>query len=294
MLRRGRTRYLCVLAMLKIDTIAAMRDAAAALRASGRRVAFIPTLGALHAGHSALIARARERGEAIVVSVFVNPLQFGANEDFAKYPRAFEADAALCERAGVDVLFTPTQEEMLPKNFSLAVIEDRVSKPLCGITRPALFRGVLTCWLKFFHIVQPHTLVMGEKDPQQIAVVRKALTDLSIPIEVVTVPTVRDADGLALSARNTYLMPFQREEALAVNRALRCAKEMIDGGVRSADRVMAEATHIISQKHRLRVIYIAVVNRETMEPMREVVPGQSLMAVAFWVDAVRLTDNIAL
>lgn len=280
--------------MQKIDTIAAMREAAAALRAGGRRVAFIPTLGALHAGHASLIQLARKRGDAVVLSVFVNPLQFGANEDLAKYPRSPGADAALCEREGVDVLFTPTVEEMFPKNFSTTITEDRVSKPLCGIARPALFRGVLTCWLKLLHIVQPHTLVMGEKDPQQIAVVRKALADLSLPIEVITAPTVRDADGLALSARNSYLMPLQREEALAVNRALRRAKEMVDSGVRSADRVVAEATHIIGQKRRLRVIYIAVVNRDTMDAMREVVPGQCLMAVAFWVDEVRLTDNLPL
>lgn len=280
--------------MLKIDTIAAMREAAAALRGSGRRVAFIPTLGSLHAGHVSLIKLAQARGEAVVVSTFVNPLQFGANEDLAKYPRAPEADAALGAREGVDVLFTPALEEMLPKNFTTSVVEDRVSKPLCGISRPALFRGVLTCWLKLLHIVQPDTLVMGEKDPQQVAVMRKALADLSLPIEIITAPTVRDADGLAVSARNSYLMPSQREEALAVHRALRRAKEMVESGVRSADRVVAEATHIIGQKRRLRVIYISVVQRDTMEAMREVVPGQCLMAVAYWVDEVRLTDNMPL
>jgi len=280
--------------MQKIETIAAMREAAATLRQSGRRVAFIPTLGALHAGHVSLIRLARERGEAVVVSAFVNPLQFGANEDLAKYPRSPEADAALCEREGVDVLFTPAAAEMFPKNFSTMVAEERVSKPLCGISRPALFRGVLTCWLKLLHVVQPDTLVMGEKDPQQVAVVRKALADLSLPVTVVTGPTVRDADGMAVSARNLYLTPSQREEALAVNRALYRAKEMVEGGVRSADRVVAEATHIIGQKRRLRIIYIAVVNRDTMEAMREVVPGQCLMAVAYWVDEVRLTDNISL
>jgi pantoate--beta-alanine ligase len=153
---------------------------------------------------------------------------------------------------------------------------------------------VLTCWLKLIHIVQPHALVMGEKDAQQIAVVRKALADLSLPLEILSGPTVRDADGLAVSARNGYLTPTQREEALAVNRALLRAKEMVDGGVRSADRVVAEATHIMAQKRRLRVIYIGVVHPDTMEAQREITPGQSLMAVAFWVDEVRLTDNIAL
>jgi pantoate--beta-alanine ligase len=241
-----------------------------------------------------LIRTARERGDAVVVSVFVNPLQFGASEDFAKYPRNAAADAALCEREGVDVFFAPSGEEMFPKNFSSFVTEDRVSKPLCGVSRPALFRGVLTCWLKLVHIVQPDALVMGEKDFQQVAVIRKGLADLALPVDIVMVPTVRDADGLALSARNSYLTPVQREEALAVHRALKRAKEMVDSGVRSADRVVAEATHIIAEKRRLRVIYIAVVNRDTMEAMREVVPGTSHMAVAFWVDEVRLTDNMPL
>lgn len=280
--------------MQKIDSLTAMRASAAELRATGRRLALIPTLGALHAGHVSLVRLARERGDAVVVSVFVNPLQFGASEDLAKYPRNPAADASLCEREGVDVFFAPSVEEMFPKHFSTSVAEDRVSKPLCGVSRPVLFRGVLTCWLKLLNVVQPHTLVMGEKDFQQVAVVRKSLADLGVPVEIVTAPTVRDADGLALSARNGYLTPGQRDEALAVHQALKRAKEMVDAGVRSADRVVAEATHIMSAKRRLRVIYIAVVNRETMEPMREVVPGVSLMAVAFWVDEVRLTDNIPL
>lgn len=280
--------------MKKIDTIAAMQAEAARLRQAGRRVALLPTLGALHAGHASLIRLARAAGYDVVVSVFVNPLQFGASEDFGKYPRNIAADAAFCEREGAAVMFAPAAEEMFPRNFSLTVSEERVSKPLCGVSRPALFKGVLTCWLKLLHLVQPHALVMGEKDPQQIAVVRKALGDLSLPVEILSGPTVRDADGLALSARNAYLTPAQRDEALVVNRALKRAKEMVESGVRSADRVVAEATHIIAEKRRLRVIYIAVVNRDTMEAMREIVPGQCLMAVAFWVDEVRLTDNISL
>ncbi len=280
--------------MQKIETIAAMQSAAAGLRAAGKCVALIPTLGALHAGHASLIRLARARGDEVVVSVFVNPLQFGASEDFAKYPRNLAGDAAFCEREGVAVLFAPTAEEMFPKNFSTTIIEDRVSKPLCGVSRPALFRGVLTCWLKLLHIVQPHALVMGEKDVQQIAVVRKAMADLSLPIVILTGPTVREADGLAVSARNGYLTPVQRGEAAVVYQALRRAQEMVASGVRSPDRVVAEATHLMGEKRRIRVIYIAVVDRDTIEPLREVVPGQCLMAVAYWVDEVRLTDNISL
>lgn len=280
--------------MQKIETVQAMRAAAAELRAGGRRLALAPTLGALHAGHASLIRLAQSRADAVVVSTFVNPLQFGPSEDFARYPRMPAADAAWCEKEGVAVLFAPTAVEMFPRGFSTQVAEDHVSKPLCGVSRPALFRGVLTCWLKLLNIVQPAVLVMGEKDVQQVAVVRQAVRDLLVPVEIVTGPMVRDPDGLAISARNAYLTPSQREEALSVHRALSRAKEMVDAGVRSADRIVAEATHIIAAKRRLRVIYISVVNRDTMESMREVVPGQCLLAIAYWVDEVRLTDNMSL
>lgn len=280
--------------MQKIATITAMRDAAAALRAGGRRVAFLPTLGALHAGHASLIRLAREGGSAVVVSAFVNPLQFGPSEDFARYPRTPEADAAFAEKEGVDILFTPVAEEMFPKGFSSQLHEDVISKPLCGVARPALFRGALTCWLKLLNIVRPDAIVLGERDAQLLAVFRKTAADLLLPVEILTGPTVRDADGMVVSARNNYLTPSQREEALAVVQALRKAREMVEAGVKSTDRLVAEATHIITAKRRLRVIYIAVVDRRTMEPLREVAPGQCLMAVSYWVDEIRLTDNMPL
>jgi len=280
--------------MEKIETIGPMKEAADALRRAGRRVAFLPTLGALHAGHASLIRLAREKADSVVVSAFVNPLQFGPSEDFVRYPRMPEADVAFSEREGVDILFTPTAEEMFPKGFSTLVQEDAVSKPLCGIARPALFRGVLTCWLKLFNTVQPHVLMLGEKDAQQVAVLRKVVGDMLLPFEIVTGPIVRDVDGLAVSARNNYLTPTQREEALAVYGALRKAREMVESGVKSADRLVAEVTHIIGAKRRLRVIYISVVDRQTMEQLREVVPGQCLLAMSYWVDEIRMTDNLPL
>lgn len=280
--------------MQKIDKINDMRAAAAALRSAGRRVALLPTAGALHAGHASLIRLARETGAAVVVSAFVNPLQFGPSEDLTKYPRTASSDALLAEKENADVLFTPAVEEMYPRGYSTHLQEEVISKHLCGIARPALFRGMLTCWLKLFNIVRPDTVVMGEKDPQQVAVVRKAAADLLLPIEILTGPAVRDPDGLVVSARNSYLTPTQREEALAVYASLRKAKEMVDSGVKSADRLVAEVTHLIAAKRRLRVIYISVVDRNTMEQLREVVPGQCLMAISYWVDEVRLTDNMSL
>jgi len=280
--------------MQKIDKIGAMREAADAMHREGRRVALLPTLGALHSGHASLIRLALGKADAVVVSAFVNPLQFGPNEDWVRYPRSPLPDAALCDKEGATVLFVPTTDEMFPKGFSTQVQEDVVSKPLCGVARPALFRGVLTCWLKLINIVRPTVLVMGEKDPQQVAVVRKCANDLLLPVEILTGPVVRDADGLAVSARNSYLTPTQREEALAVYGALRRAKEMVESGVKSADRLVAEVTHIIAAKRRLRVIYISVVDRYTMEQLREVVPGQCLLAMSYWVDEIRLTDNMPL
>jgi len=280
--------------MQKIETIADLRTAVAALRAGGRKIAFIPTLGSLHTGHASLIRLARADGSAVVVSTFVNPLQFGPSEDYAKYPRNPAADLMMAEKEAVDILFAPTAEEMFPKGFSTLVQEEVVSKPLCGVARPALFRGTLTCWLKLFNLVQPDTVVLGEKDVQQVAVVKKVVADLLLPVTVLTGPAVRDADGMVVSARNTYLTPSQREEALAVVKALRTAKEMVANGVKSTDRVVAEATHIIAEKRRLRVIYISVVDRLTMEQVREILPDQCLMAVSYWVDEIRLTDNMPL
>lgn len=280
--------------MQKIDKINDMRAAAEALRSAGRRVALLPTAGALHAGHASLIRLARETGAAVVVSAFVNPLQFGPSEDLAKYPRTASSDILLAEKENADVLFVPTVEEMYPRGYSTHLQEEVISKHLCGIARPALFRGMLTSWLKLFNIVRPDTVVMGEKDAQQVAVVRKAAADLLLPIEILTGPAVRDPDGLVVSARNSYLTPTQREEALAVYASLRRAKEMVDSGVKSADRLVAEVTHLIAAKRRLRVIYISVVDRHTMEQLREVAPGQCLMAISYWVDEVRLTDNMPL
>ena len=280
--------------MQLIEKITEMRETAVRLHQEGKRLAFLPTLGALHAGHATLIRLARENADIVIVSAFVNPLQFGPSEDFVKYPRTPAADAAFCEKEGVDILFTPATDEMFPRGFSTQVQEEIVSKPLCGVARPALFRGVLTCWLKFFNIIQPHVLVMGEKDPQLVAVVKKSADDLFLPVKIVTGPLVRDADGLAISARNTYLTPTQREEALAVYGSLRKSKEMVESGVKSADRLVAEVTHVIGEKRRLRVIYISVVDRHTMEQLREIIPGQCLLAIAYWIDEIRLTDNIPL
>jgi len=280
--------------MQKIQSVSEMRSVAARFLAEGKSVALVPTSGALHAGHAALIGAAEAKADVVVVSVFVNPLAFGPNENFGGYPRSPDADAKLCEELDVDVVFMPSAEEMLPRGYSTQVIEDAVSKPLCGVSRPMHFRGVTTLMAKLLNIIRPTVVVLGQKDAQLAAVVRKMIADLLLGVDVAVVPTVREADGLAVSVRNRGLTSNQRQDALSIYASLKRAQEMVAQGVRSTDRVVAEATHILGERRRVRVIYVSMVDEATMEPMREIVPGRTLLAIAVWVDELRLTDNVLL
>ncbi len=280
--------------MQKVTTVSEMQRVADELRSKGQRIGLVPTMGALHEGHLSLIRQMAETVDVVVVSIFVNPTQFGPNEDFAKYPRDLDRDVQLCEEAGADIVFSPTVEEIYPKGYSTYVTEEFVAKPLEGATRPTHFRGVTTVVAKLFNIVRPHQAIFGQKDAQQVAVLAKMVEDLHFGVEIVVAATLREPEGLAMSSRNRYLSTTQRQEALAISQALKFATDMVEKGERRPDRLIAEATHILSQKRRVRVIYIAVVDRKTMEPMREVVPGRSLMAIAAWVDETRLIDNVVL
>src|ERR1035437_100464 len=280
--------------MQKIQSVSEMRSLAARFQAEAKTVALVPTAGALHAGHAALIAVAEAKADIVVVSIFVNPLAFGPSEQFAGYPRSPDADAKFCEELAVDVMFMPVVGELFPRDYSTHVIEEAVSKPLCGVSRPTHFRGVTTLAAKLFNIVRPSVVVLGQKDVQHTAVVRKMVADLHFDVEVTLVPTVREADGLAVGVRNRDLTSNQRQEALAIHAALQGARAMVAQGVRSPDRVIAEATHLLGERRRVRVIYVSIVNPLTMEPMREIVPGHTLLAIAVWVDEVRLTDNTLL
>ncbi len=261
------------------------------LRAAGKRVALVPTMGALHEGHVSLIRLAAGRADAVIVSIFVNPAQFGPNEDFTRYPREMDADLQKCEAAGAHAVFMPGVEDIYPKGYSTFITEETVAKPLEGVSRPAHFRGVTTIVAKLLNIVRPDLAVFGQKDAQQVAVIKKMSTDLCLGVEIVVGPTLRDADGMALSSRNRYLTAAQRADALSLSRALSRAKEMVTAGERRVDRLVAEATHLLAQHRRVRVIYAAIVDRDSMEAVREVVPGRSLLAIAAWVDEVRLIDN---
>ncbi len=280
--------------MEKVETVEKMRALSARLRTRKGGLSLVSTMGALHAGHEALIAAAVSAGGAVVVSVFANPLSFGSNENIGDFPRSLEADLARCARLGVSAVFAPAVEEIYPKGFSTYVTEERVSKPLCGISRPSHFRGVATFAAKLLNIVGPSRLYLGQKDAQHVAVLRKVAADLNYDVEIVVVPTVREADGLAAAVPNADLTPGQRQEALSLGKSLRRVKEMVDNGVLSTDRLVAEATHILGQHRRVRLIYASIVDRDTMEAVREVVPDQTLLCLAAWLDEVRLTDNVVL
>lgn len=280
--------------MQKIESVQAMRAAAAELKRAGRVVALVPTSGALHAGHAALIATAQARAEVVIVALFVNPLAFGPSENIARYPRSPDADFKLCEDLRVDIVFHPTAEEMFPRGFSTYVIEEAVSKPLCGVSRPSHFRGVTTATAKLLNVVHPDVLVLGQRDAQQVAVLRKMIADLCFGVEIVVTPTVRENDGMAIAVRNKDLSAGQRQEAVAIHKSLLRAQEMAEQGVRSSDRIVAEVTHLLGERRRVRVIYVAMVDPNTMEPLREVAPGRTLLAIAVWIDEIRLIDNAML
>jgi pantoate--beta-alanine ligase len=280
--------------MQKITTVSEMRTVSDSLRAQGKTIGLVPTMGALHDGHLSLVRQARAGADVVIVSVFVNPTQFGPNEDFAKYPRDIDADTALAAEAGADTVFAPPVEEMYPKGYSTYVNEEVVARPLEGASRPSHFRGVTTVVAKLFNITRPDVAVLGQKDAQQVAVIAKMIEDLNFPVRVVVAPTLREEGGLAMSSRNRYLSSGQRAEALALNEALNFAKAMVEKGEHRSDRLVAEMTHLLGRHRRVRVIYVALADRRTMEPMREVEPGRSMLVVAAWVDEVRLIDNITL
>lgn len=280
--------------MHKFESVALMRAWAAERKQAGTRLALVVTSGALHAGHAALITLAGSRADETVVTIFPNPLTFGPNENFPAYPRSPAADLRLCEELRATAVFMPPPEEMFPRGFSTFVIEEHLSKALCGPSRPSHFRGVTTGYAKLLNIVRPEVVVMGQRDAQQVAVVRKMILDLCFDAEVVVAPIVREPDGLAINVRNRNLSAGQRQEALSIHASLQRAREMVAQGVRSPDRVIAEVTHLLGERRRVRVIYVSMVDVNTMEPMRDIVPGRTLLAIAVWIDETRLIDNIVL
>ncbi|ABO67464.1 MULTISPECIES: pantoate--beta-alanine ligase [Geobacillus] len=279
--------------MIIVDRISEMQALMRQYHREGKTIGFVPTMGYLHEGHAALIDRARQENDIVVLSVFVNPLQFGPNEDFARYPRDFERDRHIAEQHGVDVLFHPEAGEMYPGPLTVQVVVKARTDVLCGRSRPGHFDGVATVLTKLFHIVMPDRAYFGLKDAQQVAVVDGLIRDFNFPIELVPVPTVREADGLAKSSRNVYLSPQEREEAPALYQALRAAAAAVDGGERSADAIRRLVKEHIEAHTHAEIDYVEVCSYPDLAPL-ETLHGTVLVAVAVRFASARLIDNIIL
>jgi pantoate--beta-alanine ligase len=276
-----------------ISYVPELRAAIAALRRAGKRIGLVPTMGALHEGHLSLVRASKSECDATVVSIYVNPSQFGPNEDFSKYPRTLEADLELLASCGTELVFTPQNADMYPMGFASWVEIGAVAEPLEGQCRPGHFRGVATVVLKLFNLVQADVAYFGQKDYQQAAVIRRMVADLNVPIEVRICPIVREPDGLAMSSRNRYLSPAARRRALALWRSLTRAGELVAAGERDAKKIVAEMRQIILTADDARIDYVAVVDPETLQHVESV--GDSALALlAVKIENTRLIDNCLL
>lgn len=263
------------------------------LRRSGKRIGFVPTMGALHQGHLSLVHAARAHNDVVVVSIFVNPLQFGPTEDFTKYPRTMEPDRKKLEAEKVDLLFAPSTDEMYPKGAMTKINVEGLSDKLDGKSRPGHFQGVATVVAKLFEIVRADRSYFGQKDAAQVAVLRKMVQDLNMDTELIVCPIVREPDGLAMSSRNVYLSPEQRKQALILHRALMRVQTMADRGERSAAALLAIGKEVIAEEPGAKLDYFEIIDANTLDPVDDISNG-ALVAIAAWVGTTRLIDNIVL
>lgn len=270
-----------------------MHAACAQRHRDGRRIGLVPTMGALHDGHLSLIRAARAQSDVVAVSLFVNPLQFGPKEDLAKYPRTFERDCQLLEAEKVDLLFAPSNDAMYPPGATTFVTVEGLSDRLCGRSRPGHFLGVTTVVAKLFHIAEPDLAFFGQKDAAQVAIIRRMVRDLNLPVRIVVCPIVREKDGLALSSRNAYLDPQQRKQALVLHRALMRVEALANTGERSAAILVEAGKQVMAEEPGARLDYFEVVNPETLDPVSDISHG-ALVAVAAFIGNTRLIDNVVL
>jgi len=277
-----------------VHTIPELRAAVARARQAGQTIGFVPTMGCLHEGHLSLIRRAKEEAAFVVVSIFVNPTQFGPNEDFSKYPRTFEDDRRGCQAAGADLIFAPTAADFYPAGASTWVDVEGVSARLCGEFRPGHFRGVATVVAMLFNAVQADVVVFGRKDLQQLAVIRRMARDLDLPVRIVAAPTEREADGLAMSSRNRYLSPDDRTRAGVIPESLRRAQALVAAGERSAQALVAAIRAQLGGEPSLRLQYLEVVDADSLRPVAAIQPGRAVLAFAGFLGETRLIDNVDL
>ncbi|MGA2022502.1 MAG: pantoate--beta-alanine ligase [Candidatus Sulfotelmatobacter sp.] len=275
------------------NTIEEMRAACRAVRRAGKRLGFVPTMGALHEGHLSLVRAAKAGCDVVAASIFVNPTQFGAGEDLAKYPRRFDRDRELLEREGVELVFAPSAEEMYPAGAVTWVTVEGLSDKLDGRSRPGHFRGVATVVAKLFHVVEPDAAFFGQKDAAQVAVIRRMVRDLNFAVEIVACPIVREADGLAMSSRNAYLDGQQRNQALVLHRSLMRVRKLWESGECAAEKLVAAGLKEIAEEESVRLDYFEIVEADSLEPVERAKSGM-VVAVAAFVGTTRLIDNILL
>jgi pantoate--beta-alanine ligase len=279
--------------MRVIEQISQMQSWSERERCSGSRIALVPTMGFLHEGHLSLVREARSKGTRLAVSIFVNPAQFAPSEDYAAYPRDLDRDRYLLERESVDVVFCPSVAEMYPERYQTYVDVEEMGAPLCGAGRPGHFRGVATVVAKLFNIVRPHVAVFGQKDFQQLQIIRRLARDLNLDVEIVAHPTVREKDGLALSSRNSYLDPSERQAALCLYRALKVAESLVQRGENNCATILSAVTAEITREPRARVDYAELRDPESLKEVGRI-ERPTLLALAVWIGKARLIDNIIL
>ena len=275
-----------------VKTIQEMQALSEDLRKE-KRIGFVPTMGYLHKGHLSLVKKARELGDIVVVSIFVNPIQFGPTEDLSKYPRDFQKDATLLEEEKTDIIFSPDSKEVYPEGYSTYIQVKELENYLCGQARTGHFTGVATVVAKLFHIVKPHFAVFGQKDYQQLRIIEKMVKDLNMDIEIVPYPTVREKDGLAMSSRNTYLNPAEREKALLIYASIKKVEELFKKGQRKASTLRDEAMKVLRSKDGVDIEYVSICNPDTLIEVDQV-KNKALLAIACRVGKTRLIDNIIL
>jgi len=272
-------------------TIESVRNLVKAARRKGKIIGFVPTMGALHIGHISLIEKAKQHTDFIVVSIFVNPTQFGPGEDFEKYPRPLKADLEICRKAGVDVVFAPSPQQMYPGENLTWVNVEKLAEPLCGQFRPGHFRGVTTVCAKLFNIVAPDIAFFGQKDAQQAIVIKRMVADLNMSLEIVVCPTVRQADGLAVSSRNQYLTRQQKKNAPLIYKSLQKCQKLIEDGVADSKTIINQMRKILQQAPSIKIEYISIVDADTLQELKKIT-GKVLTAVAVKIGSTRLIDNI--
>lgn len=274
-------------------TIPAVRALIHKARAAGKSIGFVPTMGALHAGHISLIEAAKKKCDYVVVSIFVNPTQFGPKEDFKRYPRPIGEDLRVCRKTGADLVFIPTVKQMYPFENLTWVNVEKIGEPLCGRFRPGHFRGVATVCTKLFNIITPDIAFFGQKDIQQTVIVKRMVSDFNMPLKIAVCPTVRHPDGLALSSRNLYLSAKQRRQAVFVFKSLKKAKEMANSGIKDTQTIISQMQKMLKRIPSVKIEYISFVQAETLEEVK-IIKGNTIAAVAVKLGRIRLIDNIVL